>query len=60
MDNDFKKKLKEIWTMKEQLSIISSGEPISIRKQSELLSVSRSSLHYNPVGEQPENLDLME
>ena len=46
--------------MKEQLSIISSGEPISIRKQSELLSVSRSSLHYNPVGEQPENLDLME
>ena len=45
--------------MKERLSYVSKPEKLSIRKQSELLSVCRSSLYYRPVGEKTENLDLM-
>lgn len=33
---------------------------ISVRKQCELLSVSRSSLYYKPVPEKPENIKMME
>ena len=45
--------------MKERLSYVSKPEKLSIRKQSELLSVCRSSLYYRPVGEKTENLALM-
>ena len=45
--------------MKERLSYVSKPEKLSIRKQSELLSVCRSSLYYRPVGEKTDNLALM-
>lgn len=45
--------------MKERLSYVSKPEKLSIRRQSELLSVCRSSLYYQPVGEKTENLALM-
>jgi putative transposase len=33
---------------------------LSIRRQSELLNINRSSLYYKPIGEKKENLELME
>lgn len=39
--------------------IVGPRKDISIRRQCELLSMNRSSYYYKPVGEKPENLELM-
>ena len=36
------------------------GSRLSLRRQCELLCVSRSSLYYAPVPEKPENLEMMQ
>lgn len=45
--------------MKELTSYISDNESISIRKQCELLELSRSNVYYQSVGESEENLQIM-
>jgi putative transposase len=45
--------------MEERRALVSEKEDISVRKQCELLAVNRSSVYYKPVGESPENLELM-
>ncbi|MCB0541287.1 MAG: IS3 family transposase [Bacteroidetes bacterium] len=45
--------------MKERKEMVSKGENLSVRKQSELLEVNRSSLYYKPLGESKENLEIM-
>jgi hypothetical protein len=40
--------------MKEIISYISDSEPISIRKQCELLDLSRNNVYYQSVGESEE------
>ena len=39
--------------------VVTSRSGISERRQCELLGLNRSSLHYKPVGEKPENLEIM-
>ena len=39
--------------------VVTPGSGISERRQCELLGLNRSSLHYKPVGEKPENLEMM-
>ena len=46
--------------MKERLALIDSNHQLSIRRQTQMLSVNRSQLYYKPVGENEENLVLME
>ena len=46
--------------MTEPEKLLSVKEPLSIRRQCELLSINRSNLYYKPVGESPENLEIME
>lgn len=46
--------------MSQRKALVDSGHRLSIRRQADLLSVSRSSLYYKPVGESPQNLHLME
>jgi len=46
--------------VKERISLIESNQKLSIRRQVDLLEISRSSLYYKPVGESPENIELME
>lgn len=46
-------------TVKERRSLVEKDHVLSIRRQSELLEVNRSSLYIKPVGESKENLDLM-
>lgn len=45
--------------MKELILYVAKDKHISIRRQCELLEVSRSRLYYEPVGESQENLTLM-
>ena len=45
--------------MKKELILSQQNTSLSIRKQCELMSISRSSLYYRPLGEQPENLEIM-
>lgn len=45
--------------MRERVDLVDDRQPVSIRKQTELLSVHRSCVYYKPVGESPENLQLM-
>lgn len=45
--------------MKELQSYIKENERISIRHQCELIEISRSNVYYQPVGESPENLQVM-
>lgn len=45
--------------MSERKSYIKPGHALSIRRQASLLEINRSSLYYKPVGETPENLQLM-
>lgn len=45
--------------MSQRRGLITTAIPLSLRRQSELLAVSRSSLYYQPVGESEENLGLM-
>jgi len=46
--------------MNELKALVDPAHQLSVRRQSDLLAVSRSSLYYKPVGESPENLKLME
>lgn len=46
--------------MKERIALIDSSHPLSIRRQSEILSINRSQLYYKPAGEKEENLVLMQ
>ncbi len=45
--------------MKELISLVNPESQLSIRKQCEILEISRSSLYYKPLGESSENLNLM-
>jgi len=45
--------------MIELKSIVSEKEPISVRRQCELLGLNRSNLYYEPLGESEENLKVM-
>jgi putative transposase len=45
--------------MSEKQLLIDSGSALSIRRQCELVGISRTSYYYTPVGESPENLALM-
>lgn len=45
--------------MKERMDMIEPGDELSVRRQSEVLEINRSSLYYRPVGESEENLVLM-
>ena len=45
--------------MSERMQLFRASDSVSLRRQSDLLSVSRSSLYYQPVGENEENLELM-
>jgi len=40
-------------------NLVNKSEQLSVRKQCELLSVSRGSIYYVPKGEKPENLEMM-
>lgn len=42
------------------MGLLDRSSPLSIRRQSDLLTVSRSRLYYQPKGESPENLTLMQ
>lgn len=46
--------------MKKELIIQQKDLSLSIRNQCELLNLSRSSLYYKPIGEKPENLEIMQ
>ena len=46
--------------MSQRKSLVDPAHRLSIRRQADLLTVSRSSLYYKPMGESAENLDLME
>lgn len=45
--------------MKKELILDRRDNTLSIRKQCELLDLSRSTLYYKPIGEKPENLEMM-
>ncbi len=45
--------------MKERIDLVERKDKLSIRKQSELLNVNRSSLYYKPLGESSGNLEIM-
>lgn len=46
-------------TVKERISLVDETSEISVRKQCDMLSISRSSLYYKPQCESELNLDLM-
>jgi putative transposase len=46
--------------MKKELILKQKNTSLSIRNQCELLNLSRSSLYYKPIGEKPENLEIMQ
>ena len=46
--------------MNERRTLLDSSHPLSMRRQCELLSVSRSTVYYKGVDESEENLRLME
>ena len=54
-----KKNFKKGRTMKELQSYIVNNKNFSIRKQCELLEVSRSNFYYEPIGENEVNLKTM-
>ena len=45
--------------MTERLQMVNRKEPLSIRRQCDLVSVSRGSFYYKPLGEKEENLHIM-
>ena len=49
----------ENWSVKERIALVDEHSKISIRKQCDILSVSRGSFYYKPLGESELNLDLM-
>jgi putative transposase len=57
VENDFLKKSRY---MKERLALIDRSHQLSIRRQTQILSINRSQLYYKPAGENEESLVLME
>lgn len=45
--------------MKERIALIESHQPLSMRRQAEIMEINRSSLYYKPLGESAKNIDLM-
>jgi len=45
--------------MKERRELVDNEGELSVRKQCDLLSIHRSGLYYMPLGEKPENLEIM-
>lgn len=45
--------------MKERINMIDTKHKLSVRKQSQILQINRSSFYYKPLGETMENLKLM-
>lgn len=45
--------------MKERRELVDNEDELSVRKQCDLLSIHRSGLYYMPLGEKPENLEIM-
>jgi putative transposase len=45
--------------MKERLKLVDPSHKLSIRRQTDILEVNRSSLYFKPKGESEENLQLM-
>ena len=61
VENDFLKKSAEIGSKRQRLEVISPRNRfLSIRRQCEILFVSRSSLYYAPKAEKPENQKMMQ
>ena len=54
-----KKNFKAIGTANQLKAVIGKGDKLSIRRQCELLGLSRSSVYYQGKGESPQNLQLM-
>jgi len=46
--------------MKKELILSNYDKSLSVRQQCELMNISRSSLYYKPIGEKPENLEIMQ
>jgi putative transposase len=46
--------------MKKELILKNKNSSLSVRQQCELINISRSSLYYKPLGEKPENLEIMQ
>ena len=46
-------------TVRERKSLVEKDHSVSLRRQSELLEINRSSLYIKPLGESKDNLDLM-
>jgi putative transposase len=46
--------------MKKELILSSEDKSLSIRQQCQLMNITRSSLYYKPIGEKPENLEIMQ
>lgn len=46
--------------MKKELILNNKNSSLSVRKQCELMNISRSSLYYKPLGEKPENIEIMQ
>lgn len=54
------KKVRYAGTVKDRTALVDrQSEALSVRRQCELLEVSRGAFYYNPVGESQENLSLM-
>ena len=53
------KKIREGRTVKQLASYVSSSERLSVRRQCELLQISRSNFYFTPKGESDENLEIM-
>lgn len=45
--------------MRKELVLNHGNNSLSLRRQCELLSIGRSSLYFKPIGEKPENLEIM-
>lgn len=45
--------------MKKELILSNHDKSLSVRQQCELMNIPRSSLYYKPIGEKPENLEIM-
>ena len=61
VENDFLKNLQEAGNMNSRYHMVKpETRLLSIRKQCDLLSVSRNRLYYKPVAEKPENIKMMQ
>ena len=54
-----KKKVQAFGDLEQRKLLIDTNEQLSISKQTELLSINRSTYYYKPVEESEENLKIM-